>query len=214
MLKVTLILALIAISGCRQSLSSKQVECRVSDSGGPELDEDCAILELVARHVLQTGDFVWRQEDFGPNSQILIDSRSNGNAGFLSADQITGELGETGTRTISAPMIRSLGERNREIRPWDGLRSSDGRVVAVDLSQFNCDEFATERDGEPPLLINAYPRMAVYIDAWRPGFSENGSEAVLRFMIGPGPHASACTYFLEKKQGKWHIKWWKYSYFA
>lgn len=50
--------------------------------------------------------------------------------------------------------------------------------------------------------------------AFLPGYSEDGSYAVVRAAVGPWAHAAMLTAVLEKSGDKWIVKWYCITRYA
>ncbi len=60
----------------------------------------------------------------------------------------------------------------------------------------------------------AHPNAHGWVEAYLPGYSKDGSLAVVRALVGPSPHGAVVTALLEKNGDKWTVKWHQLSYFA
>lgn len=200
--------------GCGQPVGPAQPIALSEKPAFPESGDDIAILAAVSEHVLTEREFVWRKAQFGITSQVLVDSNSARISGFLSAHQIRSEFRSEPKMAFPDLLFASLLERNQESRRWEEFVPPDSRILMVNLAEFETRENRNSNFSNRSRLEDRFPRMAVWIQAWRPGYSDNGQQAVLRFHIGPSPHASIGTYILEKVSGHWYVRTWKFSYFA
>lgn len=60
----------------------------------------------------------------------------------------------------------------------------------------------------------AYPKARGWLEAYLPGYSEDGTCAVVRAGVGPWAHAAMLTAVLEKSGEKWVVKWYHVAFFA
>ncbi|MEK7951182.1 hypothetical protein [Luteolibacter soli] len=133
---------------------------------------------------------------------LLVEKYYGGKSGFLSADQLRSELSEEGW-TIPEEARADLERRAR----------GEGRVSFAKLPPtLQLFEF-TEEDTYFQFR-NRHPGTCAWVSMWRPGFTKDGRQAVVRFMFGPTPHGAAATYLLERRDDGWHVVHHSLSYFA
>jgi hypothetical protein len=133
---------------------------------------------------------------------VLVEGYYGGKSGYLSPGQIAGELSDEGW-TIPEEARADLERR----------ALNEGRVSLSKLPPtLRLFEFAEE---------DAYfdfgkhhPEARAWVSLWRPGYTRDGKQAVVRFMFGPTPHGAAATYLLEFRGNEWHVLHHALSYFA
>jgi hypothetical protein len=178
-------------------------------ASAPAENSDRAIIETVARHILTQREFYWRRSEFRDDSKVALDRASPGESGMIARHQIEFELHDEPDHKIAEPLFSDLIERNRRPFAWNELESTDAPIVLLNLADYSERRASSEK----PSLFEQRRDLAVWIHAWRPGYSRDQRQAVLRFWIGPSPHDSVGTYFLEKRDGRWSVVWWELSYF-
>jgi hypothetical protein len=53
-----------------------------------------------------------------------------------------------------------------------------------------------------------------WVEAYLPGYSADGAQAVVRAAIGPSPHGAMLTAVLEKVGSKWIVKWHDIAFYV
>ncbi len=61
---------------------------------------------------------------------------------------------------------------------------------------------------------DAHPKARGWLEAYLPGYSKDGSRAVVRAGVGPWAHAAMLTAVLEKRGDKWMVVWYYVARFA
>jgi len=56
------------------------------------------------------------------------------------------------------------------------------------------------------------PKARGWVEAYLPGYSKDGSQAVVRGFVGPFTHSVVVTALLEKRNDKWVVKWHQVVY--
>jgi hypothetical protein len=64
------------------------------------------------------------------------------------------------------------------------------------------------------LFKDAQPKARGWLEAFLPGYSKNGTRAVIRAGVGPWAHAAMLTAVLEKRGDKWAVVWYYVARFA
>lgn len=91
---------------------------------------------------------------------------------------------------------------NAQVASFSDLKF-DQRVVVADVAtELKRDEWMSFNAFE-----KAYPRARGYAEAFLPGYSKDGSLAVVRAWVGPSPHGAMATVLVERSDGKWSVKW-------
>jgi hypothetical protein len=137
---------------------------------------------------------------------ILIHKDSSGPGGiYLSDDQLRSDLNQEKWE-IPGEIREQLRRRNAKKVPLSNLKFGKGVLVA-DLEKMPPDLDAKE----PP---KAYAETKAYAFVWLPGYSKDGSTAVVRFSFGPTAHGATATYLLSKKNGVWKVTKWVFAYYV
>ena len=61
---------------------------------------------------------------------------------------------------------------------------------------------------------DAHPKARGWLEAYLPGYSKDGTRAVVRAGVGPWAHAAMLTAVLEKRGDKWTVVWYYVARFA
>jgi hypothetical protein len=64
------------------------------------------------------------------------------------------------------------------------------------------------------MLGNAHPKARGFLDAYLPGYSKDGTHAVVRAGVDPSAHGAMLTAVLEKRGDKWTVVWYYIAYFV
>ena len=60
----------------------------------------------------------------------------------------------------------------------------------------------------------AHPKARGWVHAYLPGYSKDGSRAIVRAGVGPSAHGATLTALLEKRGDKWVVKWHYIAFYA
>src|SRR5688572_17213683 len=130
---------------------------------------------------------------------VVVHSSSSVTNGWLSDDQIEGDLRDSRVR-LSPHLIASLRARNAAPAPLSALAGRDPAVVIDDLSE-------TDRARRPWERLETFrrrhPGARAFAHAWLPGYSADATEAAVRFGFGPTVHGASATYLLRRESGGW-----------
>lgn len=61
---------------------------------------------------------------------------------------------------------------------------------------------------------DAHPKARGWLQAYLPGYSKDGTRAVVRAGVGPWANAAMLTAVLEKRDEKWVVAWYHVARFA
>src|SRR5262249_10982188 len=127
-----------------------------------------------------------------PKRRVLIlNDHSVEKSGMLWDAQLSSEFDRKGGKDLPLRLRRALQARNK--RP---IEFNDLKLAAKDVVVFHIkDEELGDSLGE---FDKAYPNASGYVNAWLPGYSQDGKDAVLRFWFGPSAHGAISTYRLRK----------------
>jgi hypothetical protein len=133
---------------------------------------------------------------------LLVDRYYGGDSGFISSSQLGGELSDEGW-TVPKDALADL-ERGAE---KGGEISSSKLPPTLRLFEFTKEDTSFN-------FRELHSDARAFVSLWRPGFTRDGKQAVVRFMFGPSPHGAAATYLLERRGNEWHVVHHSLSYFA
>ncbi len=94
------------------------------------------------------------------------------------------------------------------IAAWFTNLSFGPRVVIADLTGKMGDRFFSRA------FRDAYPNARGWMQSFLPGYSPDGSRALVRGWVGPSYHGAMVTAVLVKKGNRWKVKWHYIAWFA
>ena len=181
---------------------------------GPD-DRDRAVMEAALLALLKHDDFSFFQKKWTEKQDaIVLDTRTPEKTGFLQSGQIKGELSPGSTRTLPDELLAAVLQRNhvpgtdydakdvsfKDLKP-------DPRIILDDLGKRDFGYGGMK-------FRDIHPRARGHATLYLPGYSADGSHAVVRALIGPSAHGGAATVLLEKKAEKWTVLWVNIAWFA
>lgn len=174
-------------------------------------ERDRQVLEALLLHLLADPKF-----DMTPVSTngaaIVLHTRTPEKTGFLLPHQIAAELG---SRTLPADAENNIRRRNV---PNDGKPTFDSVNASYTNLTFAAGIVVADWMEIPARgrssLENAHPNARGWLEAYLPGYSSDGTFAVVRAAVGPWAHAAMLTAVLEKRQNKWTVAWYYVARFA
>jgi len=183
-------------------------------SGASPDQRDRQVLETLLMHLLTDSKFdVTRVPTNG--ATIVLHTRTPEKTGFLMSDQIRSEIDH---RTLPSDAESDLRRRNTpaDAKPdtydsitafYTNLTFAAG-IVVVDLTETwkGRRSFTSFED--------AHPKARGWLEAYLPGYSKDGTRAVVRAGVGPWAHAAMLTAVLEKRGDKWVVVWYYVARFA
>lgn len=167
-------------------------------------DDDAAVLEaaLVDLATYKGDDFElsWGQK----NKNIVLFDETIGRANEYTESQMNSELDERKANDVSLEMRRDFISRNSKPVSLKTLKLGDARILIKPENEIPL------RWGVDFDKIKAIGWVRVHL----PGYSSKGDRAFLRFGFGPTPHGASGTFFLEKKAGKWVVRWRDFAHYV
>ena len=183
-------------------------------SATPPDERDRQVLETLLLHLLSDPKFdVTRVSTNG--ATIILDSRTPEKTGFLMSHQIHSEIG---SRKLPSDAESDLRRRNT---PLDAKPDTYDSVTAyytnlsfaAGIVVTNLSDTSRGR-GLFTSLRSAHPKARGFLDAYLPGYSKDGTRAVVRAGVEPSAHGAMLTAVLEKRGGTWTVVWYHVAYFA
>ncbi|HYG24405.1 MAG TPA: hypothetical protein VEH04_16630 [Verrucomicrobiae bacterium] len=188
----------------RVSLNAAEIH---ADTAVQPDDRDRQVLQAALLHVLADPKFNLTRSTNA--NAVFLNVRNPDKTGMLRPGQMAQDIGEG--RTIPSFIQTNLLSRNQKPgSTYDSVPVSfaelkfDPKIVVADIS--------SESKKWP--FAKAHPSARGWFEAWLPGYSEDGKQAVVRSWVGPSPHGAMATIFLEKEQGGWVVKWHHIAHFA
>ncbi len=177
-------------------------------------ERDRQVLESVLLHLLADPEFDMTSVSTN-GATIVLHTRAPEKTGVLMSHQIRSDIG---SRMLPGDAEGDLRKRNTppEAKPdtydsvtvfYTNLTFAAGIVVT------NWTE--TREQGRPfRSFEEACPKARGWLASYLPGYSQDGTRAVVRAGIGPWAHAAMLTALLEKSGDKWVVKWYHISRYA
>jgi hypothetical protein len=174
-------------------------------------ERDRDVLEAALLQLTNDKDFGRR--GVSTNGVIVLNVRTPLKTGFLRPEQIKGELR---TRTVSEELLQAVLKRNsvisqvnsyEAVTAWFTNSTFATNIVVVDLKARSAGRGADKYENLP---VNARG----WVTSFLPGYSEDGTTALVRAHVGPSAHGAMLTALLEKVEGKWVVKWHRIAFFV
>jgi hypothetical protein len=200
-------LILMALLGCNRPAVTTVSAPIVSVPTAPfqeTAEDDKAVFSAVLTHFAKQ-EVSGNASIEGVKKVIVVDSNSEGSSGYLSEDQLNAEFHE-GEWKLPAELHFRLRDRNSQAASVTDLVHGKN-IVVDDLSKLLKDPFSDAFDKK-------YPQAIGYVFLNLPAYSQDGTQAVVRFSFGPTPHGATATYLLVKEKGNWIVKHHKMVYYA
>jgi hypothetical protein len=177
-------------------------------------DRDRQVLESLLLHLL--GDTNFDMTRVSTNgARIVLDANTPEKTGFLMPHQIRGEIDG---RSLPSDAETDMRRRNTpaDAKPdaYDSVKASytnltfAAGIVVTDLTEI-WKQRRSFRSFE-----DAHPKARGWLEAYLPGYSKDGTRAVVRAGVGPWAHAAMLTAVLEKRGDKWVVAWYHVARFA
>jgi hypothetical protein len=184
-------------------------------SGAVVPDErDHLVLESLLLHLLADSEFDMTRAPTNQKS-IVLHTRTPEKTGFLMSHQIRSDIrgrtlpsdAEADLRTRNTPSKREAGD-DSVMASYTNL-TFQPIIVLADLT-----EIWKEGRRRAAAFEKAYPQAKGWLDSYLPGYSRDGTRAVVRAGVGPSAHGAMLTAVLEKTGDKWLVKWYQISRYA
>ena len=181
----------------------------VASPTGPDM-RDRQVLETLLLHLLTDTKFDMTRVSTNGGTIVLQEK-----TGFLMSHQIRSEIGN---RTLPSDAEGELRRRNTSTDAksdtfdsvtafYTNLTFGTGIVVA-DLTE------TWKQRRSFNAFAETYPKARGWLESYLPGYSKDGTRAVVRAGIGPWAHGAMLTALLENKGDKWVVRWYHISYYA
>jgi hypothetical protein len=143
-----------------------------------------------------------------PGQFVVLDSESATFLPALALDQgrLNLRLGDTPAQAVSKEIGDDLRRRNSEaFASLKDFRPKDVKVTVVDIEETLAD-VATPAE-QYNKFWELYPDSWGLVYAYLPGYSKDGTTAVVPLVSGPSMQMQFDTYFLKKEDGRWKVEW-------
>lgn len=139
---------------------------------------------------------------------IVLHSRTPEKTGFLQAHQMRSDIGgyslpgdaEQDLRSRNTPPNAKPDTYDAVAASFTNLTFAAGIAVA-DLT----DKWGGRRFFRT--FEEAHPNARGWVKTYLPGYSKDGSRAIVRAAVGPSAHGAMVTALLEKRGDQWVVKW-------
>jgi len=181
-------------------------------SAAPPDERDRDVLDTLMQHLLADSKFNMTLVPTN-GATIVLDARTPEERGFVMYHQIRSEIGG---RTLPDDAVSDMLKRNT---PADAKPDTYDSVAAFYTnltfgSGIVVTNLAEVSKGRGSLFKDAHPKARGWLEAFLPGYSKNGTRAVVRAGVGPWAHAAMLTAVLEKRGDKWEVVWYHVARFA
>jgi hypothetical protein len=177
-------------------------------------DRDRQVLESLLLHLLGDTNFDMTRVPTN-GARIVLDAGTPEKTGFLMPHQIRSEIDG---RSLPDDAEIDMRRRNTlvDAKPdaYDSVKASytnltfAAGIVVADLTEM------WKQRGSFRSFEDAHPKARGWLEAYLPGYSKDGTRAVVRAGVGPWAHAAMLTAVLEKRGDKWVVAWYHVARFA
>lgn len=144
---------------------------------------------------------------------ILLHTRTPEKTGFLTPAQIQSDIGK---HTLPGDAENDLRKQNTSARAkrdsYEGIEAFyTNCTFAAGIVVTNLTGMRQERFFD---FEKEYPHARGWVESYLPGYTDDGSQSVVRAMVGPWAHAASLTAVLKKSGTKWVVKWYHIARYA
>jgi hypothetical protein len=158
-------------------------------------EPDREVLEALMLHLLADSKF--NMTGVSSNGTVIVlHARTQATTGFLTPQQMRSGIGE---HDLPSDAEQDFRRRNVTTGSYTNLTFAPGITVA-DLNIWG--SWRLSRAFE-----DANPKARGWMVAYLPGYSTDGTRAVVYAGVGPSPHGAVLTALLAKRDSKWVVKW-------
>jgi hypothetical protein len=183
-------------------------------SAAPPEERDRQVLETLLLHLLSDSKFDMTRVSTN-GAIVVLHTRTPQKTGFLMSHQIRAEIGNR-----ELPSDAELDMRRRNTPPdakpdaYDAIAAFYTNLTfAAGIVVTNLTETWQGRRSFTSFEA-ANPKARGWLEAYLPGYSADGTRAVIRAGVGPWAHAAMLTAVLEKRGDKWTVVWYYVARFA
>lgn len=177
-------------------------------------ERDRQVLETLLLHLLADSKFDMTRVSTNGATIVLHTGTPEG-TGFLMSHQIHAEIR---SRKLPSDAESDMRRRNTpaDAKPdtYDSVAASYTNLTfAAGIVVTNLTEVWKGRRSFTS-FEDAYPKARGWLKAYLPGYSQDGTRAIVRAGVGPWAHAAMLTAVLEKRGDKWTVVWYYVARFA
>jgi hypothetical protein len=176
-------------------------------------ERDRQVLEALLLHLLSDSKFDMTQASKN-GATIILHTRTPEKTGFLMPHQIRAEIEG---RKLPSDAESDMRRRNTpadgkpdtydSVAAWYTNLTFAARIVVTNLTQIWQGRSLSSFE-------DAHPKARGWLEAYLPGYSADGTRAVVRAGVGPWAHAAMLTAVLERRSEKWTVVWYYVARFA
>jgi hypothetical protein len=189
-------IGLFSVSGCH--------EARTASDVADERDQQ--VLEAVLLHILSKPEF--DLAGVGPKGTIVIDTQTPGGNRLFRADVMSSARDIGPGHSVPKDVQTNAMQRNGDLLASFSKLRFDPRITLTMLPRSH-----GRGNGDTQWFQHGNPNGRAWLHAWLPGYSTDGTQAIVRAWIGPSAHGALLTAMLEKKGGKWSVEWYYFDRF-
>jgi len=183
-------------------------------SAAPPDERDRQVLETLLLHLLADPKFDMTRVSTN-GATIVLHTRTPEKTGYLMAHQIRSEIDN---RILPSDAESDLRKRNT---PADAKPDTFVSVTAYYTNLMFAAGIVVTNSSEISRgtrsytsFADAHPKARGFLDAYLPGYSKDGTRAVVRAGVGPWAHAAMLTAVLEKRADTWTVVWYYVAFFV
>ena len=135
-------------------------------------------------------------------TELVIYPHTNTNHFHLTENPVLDGAAQDAGGTLSSDLKRRFRRRNTASVPIGGIVEQSPLFVTVSKHGIRRSRFAVD-----------YPKAKAYVYLWLPGYSRNGTSAIVSFFFGPRHHPTQAFYKLKRSGEVWQIEWHKFNYY-
>ena len=174
-------------------------------SAAPPDERARQVLESLLLHLLADPKFDMTRVSTN-GTTIVLHTQTPGKTGFLMAEQIRVEIGN---RALPGDAEQDMRRRNDSV-----MASYTNMKFAGGIAVTNLAEIWKKGRRSIVAFQNEHPKACGWLESYLPGYSKNGTRAVVRAGVGPWVHGAMLTAVLEKRRDKWVVAWYHVARFA
>lgn len=182
-------------------------------SANPPDERDGQVLQALMLHLLADPKFELNKVSAN-EATIVLHAYTPEKTGFLQSGQIRGEIDKRELPTgAESDMRRRNTPANAKANSYEAVKASytnltfSAPIVVSDLTDIWKGRWSDT------LFKKAHPQARGWLKAYLPGYSKDGSQAMIRASVGPTEHSAMLTAVLEKSGDKWVVVWHYIAYF-
>jgi hypothetical protein len=172
----------------------------------PVTSTDVRVLSTALEHFASSADATDLHVPATKKPRLVLDVKSPSGLGVSSA-QLRSNTERLGW-SVPESLAEDLRRRNGEAVSFKG--QPFGQQIVVKDPQ---GHYRGAHKGSRSQQRRIFRDRRAYAQAWLPGYSEDGRQAVVCFWFGPTSHDAMATYLLVKEAAGWRVQRHTFTYF-